>query len=48
MDYISRYKHWINSENIDEDTRKELLALEGNDKEIKERFSTKKGRKKGR
>ena len=38
MDYISRYKHWINSENIDEDTRKELLALEGNDKEIKERF----------
>ena len=38
MDYISRYKHWINSDNIDDDTRNELLALEGNDKEIKERF----------
>ncbi len=38
MDYISRYKHWINSDKVDDATRNELLALEGNDKEIKERF----------
>ena len=38
MDYIARYKHWIDSDKIDEATRNELLALEGNDKEIKERF----------
>ena len=38
MDYIARYKHWIESDKVDEATRNELLALEGNDKEIKERF----------
>ena len=38
MDYISRYKNWLNNSNIDTDTKNELLAIEGNDKEIKERF----------
>lgn len=38
MNYISRYEHWLNSANIDEATKKELLAIKDNDKEIKERF----------
>ncbi len=38
MDYISKYNHWLNSANIDEETKKELLAIKDNDKEIKERF----------
>ena len=38
MDYISRYEHWINSVDIDEATKEELLAIKDNDNEIKERF----------
>ena len=38
MDYISKYEHWKNSENIDEATRVELNSIEGDEKEIKERF----------
>ena len=38
MDYISNYKNWLNNINIDEDTKNELLAIQENDKEIKERF----------
>ncbi len=38
MDYMDAYKHWLNSDNIDAATKKELEALSGNDAEIKERF----------
>ncbi len=38
MDYISKYNHWLNSANTDVETKKELLAIKDNDKEIKERF----------
>ncbi len=38
MDYISKYNHWLNSANIDDETKNELIALKDNDKEIKERF----------
>lgn len=38
MNYIDVYKHWLESENIDDATKKELISLEGNDEEIKERF----------
>ena len=38
MDYISKYWHWINSADIDEATKAELLAIKDDDKEIKERF----------
>ncbi len=38
MNYMDVYNHWLNSANIDADTKKELEALAGNDAEIKERF----------
>ncbi len=38
MNYIDVYKHWLNSEGIDDSTKKELESLAGNDAEIKERF----------
>ena len=38
MDYISKYEHWLNSANIDEATRNELLSIKDDNKEIKERF----------
>lgn len=38
MDYLEKYKEWCNNPVFDEDTRRELLAIKGDDKEIKERF----------
>lgn len=38
MDYKEVYKQWVNDEYFDEKTRAELKAIEGNDKEIQERF----------
>lgn len=38
MDYREMYEQWINDPAIDEETKKELLSLEGNDAEIKDRF----------
>ena len=38
MDYLKRYNEWLQNPYFDEATRKELAALEGNAKEIKERF----------
>ncbi len=38
MDYLEKYEVWCNNPVFDENTRKELIALKGNDKEIKERF----------
>ena len=38
MDYLEKYEEWCKNEVFDESTRKELLDLKGNDKEIKERF----------
>ncbi len=38
MDYLEKYEEWCNNPVFDENTRKELIALKGNDKEIKERF----------
>ena len=38
MDYMETYKSWVNSEYFDEDTRKELLAIKDNEKEIEDRF----------
>ena len=38
MDYMELYRHWLNCESIDGDTKKELEAMAGNDAEIKERF----------
>ena len=39
MNYMDTYKKWIESPYVDEETKKELLSIEGNDTEIKERFS---------
>ncbi len=38
MNYMDVYKHWLESENIDDAAKKELVAMQGNDAEIKERF----------
>lgn len=39
-DYKERYLAWINSEEIDKATKNELMMLEGNEKEIEDRFFT--------
>ena len=38
LNYISEYERWLNSEFVDEETKAELLAIKGNENEIKERF----------
>lgn len=38
MGYMENYKKWCEDTYFDEDTRAELKAIEGNDKEIQERF----------
>ena len=38
MSYLEKYNAWRNSPDIDEADRAELVAIEGNDTEIKERF----------
>jgi phosphoglucomutase len=38
MDYRKKYEEWTTNSYFDEDTRKELLNLKGNENEIKERF----------
>ncbi|MCT4545155.1 MAG: phospho-sugar mutase [Vallitalea sp.] len=38
MEYIKKYKEWIENEYFDEDTKKELINIKDNDNEIKERF----------
>ena len=36
--YIKRYNSWLDSDYIDEDTKKELVSIQQDDVEIKERF----------
>ena len=38
MEYQEKYEEWCNNPVFDEDTRKELISIKGDDKEIKERF----------
>ncbi len=38
MHYKEKYDLWLNSPLIDQDTKQELLSLEGNEKEIEDRF----------
>ena len=38
MDYMEKYRLWLASDAFDEETKKELQAIDGDDKEIKERF----------
>ncbi len=38
MDYLEKYEEWCKNPVFDEATKEELLALKGNDAEIKERF----------
>ena len=38
MDYKEMYQEWLTNPVFDEDTKKELQAIAGDDKEIKERF----------
>lgn len=38
MNAKEKYRYWLNSPDIDEDTKAELRSIEGNDKEIEDRF----------
>ncbi len=38
MGYMERYEEWLTNPYFDEETRRELAALKGNEAEIKERF----------
>lgn len=38
MEYIKKYKEWLESKVIDEDTKQELKKIENNDREIKDSF----------
>ena len=38
MDYKEKYNEWCHNPNFDEETKKELLEIEGNEEEIKDRF----------
>lgn len=38
MAYIDKYKEWLKNSYFDEETKKELLSIENNEKEIEERF----------
>ena len=38
MDYMKVYEEWLNNPFFDEETKAELKAIEGDEKEIKERF----------
>ena len=38
MDYREKYNEWCHNPNFDEETKKELLEIEGNEEEIKDRF----------
>lgn len=37
-EYLKKYEEWCNNPNFDEDTKKELKEIEGNKKEIEDRF----------
>ena len=36
--YKERYEQWLNDPNIDAETKAELKSIEGNEKEIEDRF----------
>ena len=38
MDYIKKYQEWLQSNEIDEETKEALRKIEGNDEEIKDSF----------
>lgn len=38
MEYLEKYKQWLNNEMFDEQTKKELANIRGNNEEIKDRF----------
>lgn len=40
MSYREKYEQWLNSDHFDEKTKEELRSLEGNEKEIEDRFYT--------
>ena len=40
LNYKEKYQAWLNNDYFDQDFRQELKALEGNEKEIEERFYT--------
>lgn len=37
-EYLKKYEQWLSNPNFDEETKKELKEIEGNNKEIEDRF----------
>ena len=38
MNYLDEYKKWLESDEFDEETKKELLSIKDNEAEIEDRF----------
>ena len=38
MSYIDKYKSWLDNPVFDDETKKELLSIKGNESEIEDRF----------
>ena len=38
MNYLEEYKRWCNGDAFDEETKKELIAIKDDEKEIEDRF----------
>lgn len=38
MEFMKKYEYWLNSDSIDEKDKEELRSLQGNEKEIEDRF----------
>ena len=37
-EYLKKYEQWCNNSTFDEETKKELISIKGNEEEIKDRF----------
>ncbi len=40
MNYLEKYNFWLNNDYFDEETKRELKSIKGNDTEILDRFHT--------
>ena len=40
MNYLDNYYRWLESDAVDEDTKKELREIQGNPEEIESRFTS--------
>ena len=38
MEYLEKYKNWLNDKSIDEETKEELRSIKEKDAEVQDRF----------